>query len=127
MGKINSVLTIVFVGQKKFDPKKLGSFFQVHKNKIWKFLLFLKQNNKLYKEIMLNDCSRNEYPENDSLPGVQDRVIYVKSPNAATLFEEETAGVSSHPASSSLGIIDQRDFMIETMGLADPESCWLTG
>ena len=32
--EINSVLTIVFVGQKKSDPKKLGSFFQVCKNKI---------------------------------------------------------------------------------------------
>ena len=76
---------------------------------------------------MLNDCSLNDYPENDSLPGVQHQVVYDKLSNTATLFGEETAGISSHPASSSLGVIDQRDFMIETMGLSDLESCWLMG
>ena len=81
VGEINSVLTIVFVGQKKFDPKKLGNFLQVCMNKIWTFLLFLKENNKLYNEIMINQSSLNEYPENDSLPGVQHRVIqWLKKP-----------------------------------------------
>ena len=122
VGEINSVLTIVFVGQKKFDPKKLGNFLQVCMNKIWTFLLFLKENNKLYNEIMINQSSLNEYPENNSLSRIQHWVIDDKLFNAMTLFEEETAGVSSYPASSSLGDIDQRDFMIERMGLSDPES-----
>ena len=55
---------------------------------------------------MINQCSFNEYPENDSLLGVQHQVLYDKYSNAVTLFEEETAGVLSHPASSSLGDID---------------------
>ena len=34
IGDINSILIVVFVGQKKFDPKRLGNFFHVWKSKI---------------------------------------------------------------------------------------------
>ena len=62
-----------------------------------------------------------------SLPRVQYCIIYDESSNAATLFEEETVGVSSQPASSLLGDVNQRDFMIKVMSLSDSEHCHLTG
>ena len=54
IGDINSILTVVFVGHKKFDPKQLGNFFHVWKSKIWSFLLYLKENNRLYHNSTLN-------------------------------------------------------------------------
>ena len=77
VGDINSILTVVFVGHKKFDPKRLGNFFRVWKSKIWNFLLYLKKNNKLYHNIILNPFNLNSYPTDDSLPGIQDCVVYV--------------------------------------------------
>ena len=36
-GDINSVLTIVFIGYGKFNPKHMGSMLKIHKNKVWHF------------------------------------------------------------------------------------------
>ena len=127
IGDINSILTVVFVGQKKFDPKRLGNFFRVWKSKIWNFLLYLKENNKLYHNIALNPFNLDSYPSDDSLPGIQDRVVYDKTSDPDTVFEEETAGISPHPASFSSDSTDQRKFLMENMGISDPESSRLTG
>ena len=101
IGDINSILTVVFVGHKKFDPKWLGNFFLVWKSKIWNILLYLKGNNKLYHNIALNPFKLDGYPSDDSLPGIQDQVVYDKTSDPDTVFEEEAAGVSSHFASFS--------------------------
>ena len=63
--------------------------------------MYLKENYKLYHNIALNPFNLNSYPSDDSLPGIQDQVVYDKTSDPDTVFEKETAGISPHPASFS--------------------------
>jgi hypothetical protein len=44
---VNGMLSVVFVGAKKLEPKSLGKMFRVRKKKVWDFLLWLKDH-RLY-------------------------------------------------------------------------------
>jgi hypothetical protein len=44
---INGLLSVVFVGAGKINPKSLGKMFRVRK-KVWNFLLWLRDHNRLY-------------------------------------------------------------------------------
>jgi Domain of unknown function (DUF6570) len=118
---INSILTVVFIGHGKFNAKKLGNFFRVRKNKIWQFLLYLKKCNKLYSTITLDQSRILEYPDDDNLPDISESVIYDNTSDVNLLFEEETAGLTNHPASIQQNINDRQLYMLEKMGVSDPE------
>ena len=129
-GDINSVLSIVFVGPGRFDPKKLGTFFKVRKKKIWRFLLYLTSVNKYYKKFPLIPSVLNLYPEDDTLPGLEERVVYDSHSNPHEVFEQETAGFAPHPASSeneSENCHNSSLAMVESMGISDPESTRISG
>ncbi|KIJ24996.1 hypothetical protein M422DRAFT_194002, partial [Sphaerobolus stellatus SS14] len=72
---VNGMLSVVFVSQAKFDPSKIGDVFAVRKQKIWDFLLWLREHNILYRDIPLRQDIMDEYPENDILPGLAESVI----------------------------------------------------
>ncbi|KAF8838828.1 hypothetical protein BDN67DRAFT_906716, partial [Paxillus ammoniavirescens] len=72
---VNGYLSIVFVGPSKFDPKNLGSMFRVRKEKIWHFLVWLKDHSRLYANIRLDSDNLLLYPDDDMLPGLTERVI----------------------------------------------------
>ena len=60
---VNDMLTVVFVGSRKFDVDCLYVMFRVRKSKIWRFLIWLTTHNRLYTDIRLNPSIMNSYPE----------------------------------------------------------------
>ena len=58
------MLTVVFVGAKKFDANCLKQMFTVRKKKIWGFLLWLTKHNRLYMDIPLDATIMDSYPDN---------------------------------------------------------------
>ncbi|KAG1863882.1 hypothetical protein F4604DRAFT_2028772 [Suillus subluteus] len=67
---INGFLSVVFIGPEKFDPNRMGTLFRVRKQKIWSFLVWLKNHNCLYADIELDLSILNQYPTDGSLPGL---------------------------------------------------------
>ncbi|KZT29851.1 hypothetical protein NEOLEDRAFT_1209567 [Neolentinus lepideus HHB14362 ss-1] len=80
---INGMLSVVFIGREKFDPKKLVDLFRVRKVKVWTFLLWLKDHNQLYMQsnIMLDETIMALYPDDDILPGLADLFQYLLREN----------------------------------------------
>ncbi|KAG2737788.1 hypothetical protein P692DRAFT_201731518, partial [Suillus brevipes Sb2] len=72
---INGFLSVIFIGPEAFDLKRVGTLFRVRKHKIWSFLLWLKAHNRMYAHIPLDESIMDLYPVDDTLPGLQDRVI----------------------------------------------------
>ncbi|KAG1817182.1 uncharacterized protein BJ212DRAFT_1270530, partial [Suillus subaureus] len=67
---INGFISVVFIGPNKFDPKCMGSLFQVQKEKIWAFLNWLKFHNHLYVDLPLDSSIMDIYPVDGLLPGL---------------------------------------------------------
>ena len=49
---MNDMLTIVFVGPHKFDPRCLKEMFTIRKQKVWSFLKWLTKHNRLYADMI---------------------------------------------------------------------------
>ncbi|KIJ26337.1 hypothetical protein M422DRAFT_272624 [Sphaerobolus stellatus SS14] len=107
--EVNGMLSVVFVSQAKFDPSKIGDVFAVRNQKIWDFLLWLREHNILYRDIPLRQDIMDEYPENDILPGLAESVIVDSSIDPDTQFNNESAGIQEHP-SSSMWTVGPLDF-----------------
>ncbi|KAG1876927.1 hypothetical protein C8R48DRAFT_591057, partial [Suillus tomentosus] len=73
---INGMLTVVFVGATKLDPKSLRTLFRVRKQAVWSFLCWLTSHNRLYHHISLDTNIMDLYPEDGTVPGLADRVVY---------------------------------------------------
>ncbi|KAG2106190.1 uncharacterized protein F5147DRAFT_761758, partial [Suillus discolor] len=117
---VNGLLSVIFVGPGKFDPAKAGTVFRVRKHMIWQFLLWLKHHNRLYSIVTLDLDALSLYPEDDVLPGLSDRVVEDHKLDPNTVFQQETAGFSVHPAN----LLYHSD---ERMGVSDPESDKISG
>jgi hypothetical protein len=127
---INGFLSVIFIGPKKFDARCFGSLFQVCKQKVWKFLIWLCHHNPLYASIPLDSDIMSLYPEDGPMPGLDRRVVEDRELNADCVFHLETVGFVEHPSSlcidSSKNVSDH-SFMVEKMGGSDPESNKLAG
>jgi len=129
-GDINHILTIVFIGAGKFNPKHMGSMMRIHKNKVWQFLIWLKNNNRLYQKMQLDASVMDLYSDKDEfLPGFDEQIIYDSYSDPINILEEETAGFMSHPACPLN--LDKSGFqpkvMLENMGMSDPECSRING
>jgi hypothetical protein len=74
------------------------------------------------------------YPEDGTVPGVAECVIYDHESDVSAVFSEETAGFSEHPAElfvSSVGDkssdADKPSLLIESMGVSDHECTHVSG
>lgn len=125
---VNGLLSVVFIGPSKFEPKYLGNMYRIRKSKVWGFLQWLKVHNRLYRDISLDEQRMDLYPDDGYLPGIEETVIHDDRVDADDMFKEETAGISEHPAEllnipsekSDLGPEPLRT-MIEKTGVTDPE------
>ena len=135
---VNGFISVVFLGPRPIKPEQLGPIFRVRKHKIWAFLLWLVNHNRLYADIVLDRDILELYPNDGPLPDVSKRVIHDDESDPNKIFHEETAGFHSHPAS----LLHESDelqsqhtnntnesgvFMIEKMGVSDPECDKLSG
>lgn len=134
-GDINSMISIIFVGKKKFDPGRMGNMLRIRKEKVWQFLLWLVENNPLYHNLVKLDIANLElYPLEEVdhpfggtlLPGVCERVIHDEESDASAYFLEETAGLEPHPA-ENLAVDDENQPFIENMGVSDPDCSKMSG
>jgi hypothetical protein len=126
---INGMLSVVFIGPGKFKPECLGPMFRIRKRKVWAFLLWLRQNNRLYHEVPLDESIMDLYPEDGTLPDIENGVVEDVNLCATDTFLEETAGVSEHPAEvlNADHDADTPVVLLEKMGVSDPEVAKLTG
>ena len=128
---INGMLSVVFIGPGKFKPDNLGALFKIRKAKVWGFLLWLKEHNRLYTDMTLDPDVINLYPDDDILPGIEHCIIEDHNTQAdvRSIFAEETAGFSEHPAEvlGSKGDSDGPLVLLEKMGVSDPEGIKLSG
>ncbi|KAG1764938.1 hypothetical protein EDD22DRAFT_766274, partial [Suillus occidentalis] len=70
---INGMLSVVFVRPTKLTDSSLKTMFQVHKNKVWAFLLWLCAHNHLYRHVRLDKDVMNQYSEDGPIPGISAR------------------------------------------------------
>lgn len=123
---VNDLLSVVFIGSRKFRPEYLGNMYRIRKSKVWRFLQWLKAHNRLYANVSLDESAMDLYPEDSYLPGIEDRVICDRKSDTEAVFTEETAGMSEHPA-ELLGPLPNTSesepfcVMLEKMGITDPE------
>jgi len=127
---INETLSIVFIGPGKFRPEFLKNIYRICKQKVWDFLLWLTMHNLYYLDMPLDKTILNQYPDNDTLPGIENNVVEDHLSDASFVFSEETAGPSEHPAEvlkeTSSGS-KEPFFFLEKVGISDPEGDRLTG
>jgi len=95
---INGMLSVVFIGPGKFKPNCLGAMFKICKQKVWAFLLWLKDNNHLYHNVPLDESLMDLYPEDGYLPHIENGIVEDMNTDATKTFLEETAGISEHLA-----------------------------
>ena len=126
---INGMLSVVFVGPGKFRSDSLGPMFKIQKRKVWRFLQWLRQHNRLYRDIPLDESIMDLYPEDGTLPGLEQGVFDGIDIDADKVFAEETAGFSEHPAEMLEAEPDTKlpVILLEKMGVSDPEGAKLTG
>jgi len=131
---INGMLTVVFVGPTKLTPWTLRTLFHICKGLVWSFLHWLCNHNHLYEHIILDESVMDLYPEDGTVPGVAECVIYDHESDVSAVFSEETAGFSEHPAElfvSSVGDkssdADKPSLLIESMGVSDHECTHVSG
>lgn len=66
---VNGFIGVVFLGPHLVKSEELGPIFRVRKQKIWDFLVWLVNHNKLYVDIILDMNSLALYPDDGPLPG----------------------------------------------------------
>ena len=81
--------------------------------KIWAFLLWLKEHNYLYKDIILSEENLNAYPDSDAISGIEHRVIHEKDIDVAKVLAEETAGIDDHPALQVLQSNNENEITVQ--------------
>jgi hypothetical protein len=131
---VNDLLSVVFIGSGKFKPEYLGNMYRIRKAKVWQFLQWLKQHNRLYAQISLNELIMDLYPEDGYLPGIEDGVVHDCRSDTEQIFNDEAAGLSEHPAellaepqAASTSESKSINVMLEKMGVTDPECDQMPG
>lgn len=129
---VNGMISVVFLGSETLDDNRLQEIFYVRREKVFRFVSWLKDNNELYSDIAIDAEVLKLYPESGSLPGLTDRVIYghLSPEENQRIYEEETAGMSEH--ASSLMFEDNPmstkvESFIEKTGVSDAEVHSLPG
>lgn len=125
-------LSVVFVGPGDVIPEEILKPYQIRKQKVWDFLIWLKANNGLYKDLPLSLENLALYHDDDVLPGLRESVIHDRNSHSTRLFQQETSGPEPHPADlSDPSLTDVRNLdpepFLESMGVSDPESDRLPG
>jgi hypothetical protein len=126
---VNDALSVIFIGPGKLHKKFLHTFFRIRKQKVWKFLMWLRSHNKFYSDIPLDQDILDMYPNDGALPGIEDRVVEDHNSDASKIFSEETASLSEHPVDLMKGNdnFDEPFLFLEKMGVSDPEGDRLSG
>ncbi|TRM62200.1 hypothetical protein BD626DRAFT_404200, partial [Schizophyllum amplum] len=75
---VNDMLSVIFVGPGRFCMSMLGqhNMFRIRKAKVLALLLHLQQHNRLYTSIPLDHTVLNLYPEDGTLPGLDDSILH---------------------------------------------------
>lgn len=128
---VNGMLSVVFIGPGRYKKDCLYNMFHVRKNKVWRFLHWLKYDacNPLYADIVLDPIAASLLPDDGVLPGLDDRVIHDTSLDVKSTFDTETAGPDDHPALQVQQDPDSDEpvVFLEKMGVSDPECVRLQG
>ncbi|EJD44468.1 hypothetical protein AURDEDRAFT_17702, partial [Auricularia subglabra TFB-10046 SS5] len=75
-GDVADNLAVIFVGSGSYRPNVFEKTFRVRRQKIMRFLRWLKANNKLYQNIPIEEGRFAEYPEDGALPSIEECVVH---------------------------------------------------
>jgi ATP-dependent exoDNAse (exonuclease V) alpha subunit len=130
---VNDMLSVVFIGPGKLQAKHLKNLFRVRKKKVWGFLIWLQRYNILYSDIVLDPDILSQYPDDDCIPGLEERVVLNDTLNPKTVFNQEAAAFSEHPADLVINEANRTSddntpfIFLEKMGVSDPEGDKISG
>jgi len=124
-------ISVVFTASNQSVPDAaLKNVFRVRKNVVRDFLKWLQKNNPMYEDVQISDANLSMYGadgNDDALPGIQDRIIHNEDARVDDLFESESSGFESHPASCSQPpppdqCTTKHDVFIEHTGVYDADN-----
>ncbi|KAL1690788.1 hypothetical protein GGG16DRAFT_55089, partial [Schizophyllum commune] len=74
---VNNMLSVIFVGPGKFRMSMLGcqNMFRFRKSKAIALLKYLHSSNRLYHHIPMDYSIFDKYPDDDTFPGLDERII----------------------------------------------------
>ena len=127
---INGMLSVVFVGAGKLNAESLHKMFRVRKKKVQEFLCWLKHHNHLYTNVPLDSDIINLYPEDGTLPGIENHIIQDDETNPEHAFSDHHAQLfkSEINSESNLNIETNNDaVLLDKTGIVDPECDRLSG
>ncbi|KAJ7054739.1 hypothetical protein C8F01DRAFT_995220, partial [Mycena amicta] len=77
-GDLNGAISVVFIGPQKFKKECLRNMFSIRKDKVWRFLNWLKYEalNPLYADIELSKSHLDQYADGEPIPGLEESVIH---------------------------------------------------
>ncbi|KZV64784.1 hypothetical protein PENSPDRAFT_587810, partial [Peniophora sp. CONT] len=67
---MRDLISVSFIGSGELKSTYMMPVFHIRKPLVWSFLLWSKQNNPLYKDITLDSCILDQYPDYDLIPGL---------------------------------------------------------
>lgn len=83
---VRDMLAVVFIGSSPFRSACLKTVYRVRKRKITRFLHWLKEHNRLYQNIEVDDSVADLYPDDDCLPGMASRSVDAGAGADASFF-----------------------------------------
>ncbi|KAF5349842.1 hypothetical protein D9758_014038 [Tetrapyrgos nigripes] len=132
---LNGMISVVFVGPKKLTLQELRQIKQlyVRKSVVSRLLHYLFRHNRLYKNFSLPSTEiLNMYPENDIIPGLEQRIVYDRETSATSVFDQQSSSFSEHPSAQFLEsdadqdingepFSEHRQAILEHLGVHDPD------
>src|ERR1700692_452526 len=121
---IRETLSVVFIGPGKLRREHLKDVYRIRNAKVWEFLLCVTTHNFLNFDMPLDSTTLDQYPEDDTIPGIENNIVEDNTSDAAQIFLDETAGPSEHPAQmlkESHSNTDEPFIFLEKVGVSDPE------
>jgi hypothetical protein len=124
-------ISVVFMASNQSVPDAaLKNVFHVRKNVMRDFLKWLQMNNPMYENVQICDANLSLYSadgNDDALAGIKDHVIVNEDTRVDELFESESSGLESHPASCTQApspeqCNEKHDVFIEHTGVYDADN-----
>lgn len=120
---MNQNIGILFVGPGKHKPNILRKIFRVRRAKVIALSQFLRSTNVLFRKKVWDFSRFDEYPLDDALPGLDERIIVDESQTGEAALDEEAREFDDHPAMAASRLQPGEEFVfLERFGVTDATS-----
>ena len=119
-------MKVIFVGSKRPNKRQLQNVLEVRRHKVWSALRWLKQNNRLYKDVKISDARMKKIPVKDIPNSVWKTMVLdedIKSEQNSTKHYT-TANIDDNMSEQNCNSNQQGDdcpIIMEESGIIDVE------